>query len=73
MTREVPDGYDSKFRMIVVAAQRAQQIQSGAPPKLKVKSEKPAYIALKEAEANLINYELLVGEEMSEAEEEPSE
>ena len=73
MAREIPDEYDSKFRFIAVAAQRAQQLQSGAPAKLKVKSEKPAHIAIREAEANLINYELLVGEEMSEAEEEPSE
>jgi DNA-directed RNA polymerase omega subunit len=73
MAREIPDEYDSKFRFIVVASQRAHQLQNGAPPKLKVNSEKPAYIAIREAEANLINYELLVGEEMSEAEEEPSE
>jgi len=73
MTRKIIDGYDSKFRLIVVAAQRAQQLQNGAPPKLKLQSEKPAHIALKEAEANLINYELLAGEEVSEAEEEPSE
>lgn len=71
MAREIPDGYDSKFRFIVVASQRAQQLQSGAPPKLKLQSKKPAYIAIKEAEANLINYELL--QEESEAEEEPSE
>jgi len=73
MTREIPDEYDSKFRFIGVAAQRAHQLQKGAPPKLKVNSEKPACIAIREAEANLINHELLVGEEMSEAEEEPSE
>ena len=73
MAREIPDEYDSKFRFIVVAAQRAQQLQNGAPPKLKVNSEKPAYIAIREAEASLINYKLLVDEEMSEAEEEPSE
>ena len=73
MTRKIIDGYDSKFRLIVVAAQRAQQLQNGAPPKLKLQSEKPAHIALKEAEANLINYELLAVEEVSEAEEEPSE
>ena len=73
MAREIPDEYDSKFRFIVVAAQRAHQLQNGAPPKLKLQSEKPAYIAIREAEANLINYELLLGEEISEAEEEPSE
>ena len=73
MARKIPDGYDSKFRSILVASLRAQQLQSGAPPMLKLQSKKPAYIAIREAEANLINYKLLRGEEESEAEEEPSE
>jgi len=64
MALKIPDEYDSKFRFIVVASQRAHQLQNGAPPKLKLQSEKPAYIAIKETEANLIHYELLVGEAM---------
>ena len=73
MARKIPDKYDSKFRFIVAASQRARQLQNGAPAKLKVNSEKPAYIAIREAEANLINYKILVGEEMSDSEEESSE
>lgn len=72
MAREIPDQYGSKFRFIVIASQRALQLQNGARPKLSVKSEKPAYIAIREAEANLIKWEQLVGGDDSEAEEETS-
>ena len=71
MALEIPDEYDGKFRFIVVASQRANQLQNGDPPKLRVKSEKPAYIAIREAEANLISYELLPFGEGTEAEEPP--
>ena len=59
---------DSKFRFILVAAERAKQIQNGAPPKIEVKSGKPAYIGIKEAELNLVPYEIL---EEDEKEKEP--
>ena len=34
MIIKIPKEFDSKFRFIVVAAERAKQIQSGAPPKM---------------------------------------
>ncbi len=55
----IPKEYDSKFRFVVVAAARAKQIQTGAPSKLDLKSAKPAYLAIREAELNLIGYEIL--------------
>ncbi len=67
MIIKVPPEFDSKFRFILVAAERAKQIQNGAPPKIDVKSNKPAYIALREVEQNLISYEIL--EEATEEEE----
>ncbi len=77
MIIKVPDEIDSKFRFILVAAERAKQLQNGAPPKIDVKSTKPAFIALREAELNLIPYEILepVEEEgmMEEEEEQPGE
>lgn len=66
MIHKIPKEYDSKFRFILVAAERAKQIQNGAPPKIDVKSRKPAYIAIKEAEQNLIPYEILEEEEEEE-------
>ena len=59
MIIKVPDNFDSKFRFILVAAERAKQIQNGAPPKIDVKSAKPAYIAIREVEQNLIPFEVL--------------
>ncbi|RPI25165.1 MAG: DNA-directed RNA polymerase subunit omega [Acidobacteria bacterium] len=59
MIIKIPPEFDSKFRFILVAAERAKQIQNGAPPKIEVKSNKPAYIATREVEKNLIKYEIL--------------
>ncbi|HXK59487.1 MAG TPA: DNA-directed RNA polymerase subunit omega [Acidobacteriota bacterium] len=59
MIIKVPKEFDSKFRFILVAAERAKQIQNGAPPKLEAKSTKPAYIAIREVEQNLVPYEVL--------------
>jgi len=55
----IPKEFDSKFRFIVVASERAKQIQHGAPPKIETDSMKPAYIAVKEVEAGLVKYEIL--------------
>jgi DNA-directed RNA polymerase subunit omega len=70
MITKIPDTIDSKFRFILVAAERAKQIQNGAPPKIDVKSTKPAFIALREAELDLINYEILEEAEEEEYEDE---
>ncbi len=59
----IPRDYDSKFRFIRVASLRAKQIQAGASPHLEVKSGKPAYVAIREAEKNLVNYTILEPEE----------
>jgi DNA-directed RNA polymerase omega subunit len=57
MIFRIPDEFDSKFRFCVVAGKRATQIQAGARSELKNGSDnKPAYIALREAEANLIRW-----------------
>lgn len=59
MHNNIPEEYDSKFRFVIVAPQRAKQIQQGAPSKLRFEHNKPAYLAIKEAEASLIKLELL--------------
>ena len=52
-------GMDSKFRMILVAAKRARQLQAGAKPLLQSNSKKPTRIAQQEVSAGLIPYEVL--------------
>ncbi len=52
-------GIDSKFRMILVAAKRARQLQAGAKPLLQTHSKKPTRIAQQEVSSGLIPYEVL--------------
>lgn len=59
MIIKIPKEFDSKFRFIVVAAERAKQLQSGAPPRLDLESRKPSYIAIREVEASLVPYTIL--------------
>ena len=59
MITDIPDEYDSKFRFILVAAERAKQLQNGYPPMVDEKSPKPAHIAIQEAQQGLITWEIL--------------
>ena len=45
---------DSKFRLVLIAAQRAEQLILGAATKLKSPHNKPTYTALQEVKTNLI-------------------
>jgi DNA-directed RNA polymerase subunit omega len=56
---KIPENIGSKYRFIILAAERAKQLQNNAKPKLKTKSTKPAYIAMKELEENLLSFEIL--------------
>ena len=64
----IPDEFDSKFRFILVASERAKQIQNGAPPKIDAKG-KPAYVSVQEVESGLVSYVILEEEEEEEEEE----
>jgi DNA-directed RNA polymerase subunit omega len=56
--QKIPDSIGSKYRFIILAAERAKQLQNNARPKLKTRSTKPAHIAMKELEADLIAFEI---------------
>ena len=72
---KIPSEFDSKFRFILVAAERAKQLLNGAPPKIRSKAKKPSIIAIQEVAQGTIKYEILdLGEEEADApEEEESE
>jgi len=53
--QKIPERIGSKYRFIIVAAERAKQLQNNAKPKLETKSTKPAFIAMKELEADLLS------------------
>ncbi len=54
---ELPQGMDSKFRFILIAAKRARQLQAGAKPLVQTPYKKTTKIAVAELEANLIPYD----------------
>lgn len=55
---KIPESIGSKYRFIIVAAERAKQLQNNAKPKIKTKSTKPAYIAMRELEEGLLSFEI---------------
>ena len=56
---KIPEDIGSKYRFIIIAAERAKQLQNNAKPKVKTRSTKPAFIAMRELEEGLVNYEIL--------------
>jgi len=56
--QNLPERIGSKYRFIIIAAERAKQLQNNARPKIKTKSTKPAFIAMRELEEDLLSYEV---------------
>jgi DNA-directed RNA polymerase subunit omega len=54
----IPDTIGSKYRFIIIAAERAKQLQNNARPKIKTRSTKPAFIAMRELEQGLLSFEV---------------
>ncbi len=50
------DGFDSKYRYILVAARRARQLQSGARPMVESHSRKPCRVAQDEIRAGKVKW-----------------
>jgi len=68
MNFKIPKEFDSKFRFILVAAERAKQLQNGAPARLELDSRKPAFVAIREVEKNLVPYAIWEKEDTEEIE-----
>jgi DNA-directed RNA polymerase subunit omega len=51
--------FDSKFRFIIVAAQRAKQLLKGSQPKIKSKHKNPMRVAQEEIKSGAVQYEIL--------------
>ena len=56
-----PPEIDSKYRRIILAAQRSKQLQRGANPRvgLDPRKTKPTRIAMKEFDEKKVNFEIL--------------
>jgi DNA-directed RNA polymerase subunit omega len=60
-----PPDIDSKYRMIILAAQRSKQLQRGALPRVEMdpRKTKPTRIAMKEFQERRVNFKILDGEQ----------
>jgi DNA-directed RNA polymerase omega subunit len=58
--REAPE-LDSKYRLIIVAAQRSKQLQRGARPRVELdpQKHKPTRIALEEVERGKVGFSVI--------------
>jgi DNA-directed RNA polymerase subunit omega len=54
---ETPENTESKFRLILVAAKRARQLQAGAKPLIQTPSKRPTRVAQMEVRAGLVPIE----------------
>jgi DNA-directed RNA polymerase subunit omega len=52
---------DSKYRLILIAAQRSKQLQKGARPRVEMDAQrhKPTRIALEEVARGMVTFEIL--------------
>ena len=54
----VPPAIDSKYRMIILAAQRSKQLQRGANSRtdIDIRKSKPTRVAMREISENRVNF-----------------
>ncbi len=55
---EMPESIDSRFRFVLLAARRAEQLMRGARPRVEGGSTKPTQVAMSEILSNRIRWEL---------------
>jgi DNA-directed RNA polymerase omega subunit len=58
MIQNIPEGVDSKFRLVLLIARRAEQLMRGARPKLEAdRPMKPTRLAAEEFEDNRVRWD----------------
>jgi DNA-directed RNA polymerase omega subunit len=65
---DTPASIDSKFRFVLLAACRAEQMMRGAAAKIDRPGKKPTGIAMEELNRNLVEWGLGPAESLEEAE-----
>lgn len=55
---QLPPNVESKFRLVHIAARRAEQLVQGARPKIESKHAKVTRVALEEVNLDLIKWQL---------------
>ncbi|MEP6800355.1 MAG: DNA-directed RNA polymerase subunit omega [Acidobacteriota bacterium] len=58
MIQNIPEGVDSKFRLVLLIARRAEQLMRGARPKIETdRPTKPTRLAAEEFEDNRVRWD----------------
>jgi len=58
MIQNIPEGVDSKFRLVLLIARRAEQLMRGARPKIEAdRPTKPTRLAAEEFEENRVRWD----------------
>jgi DNA-directed RNA polymerase omega subunit len=58
MIQNIPDGVDSKFRLVLLIARRAEQLMRGARPKIEAdRPMKPTRLAAEEFDDNRVRWD----------------
>ncbi len=58
MIQNIPEGVDSKFRLVLLIARRAEQLMRGARPKIESdRPTKPTRLAAEEFEENRVRWD----------------
>ena len=58
MIQNIPEGVDSKFRLVLLIARRAEQLMRGARPKIETdRPTKPTRLAAEEFEENRVRWD----------------
>ncbi len=61
---QLPEGFDSIFRYIVVVSQRAEQLVNGAKPRAESRHDKATLRAINDVEKNQVEWRILTQEEL---------
>ena len=61
--RDIPEKIDSKFRFVLLAANRAEHMMQGAVSKIDDPGRKPSRLALDEIQADLVEWDYGPAEE----------
>lgn len=66
MAQNLPPNVESKFRLVHIAARRAEQLVQGARPKMESRHAKVTRVALDEVNADLVRWQLASSEPAAE-------
>lgn len=62
MSQQLPPNIESKFRLVHIAARRAEQLVQGARPKMESRHAKVTRVALDEVASDLVRWQLASAE-----------